>query len=95
MRAIAIALGLAVLAAGFTTVPAQARDEAVSLSAAAKKHHVRKHRAKRYVVRRAWPAQSKVACTAFGCRPIPPGCTPTTGYDWWGNPTGFDDVVCR
>jgi hypothetical protein len=47
---------------------------------------------KKYV-RSAQPSQ--IACTKYGCHPIPPGCTPTTQYDWWGNPTGYDRIVCR
>jgi hypothetical protein len=86
MRLLAIAAGFAVFAAGFITAPAQASDYAQSLSA--KKVH------KRHVVRRARP-EAQVACTAFGCQRIPPGCTPTAGYDWRGIPTGFDVVVCR
>jgi len=88
MRLLAITIGLAVLAAGIYHVPAQASDQAFSLSA--KKAH-----AKRHVVRRARPAQHQVACTVFGCQPIPRGCTPTQGYDWRGIPTGFDVIACR
>jgi hypothetical protein len=39
--------------------------------------------------------QRKIACTVFGCHPVPRGCTPVTGFDFWGNPTDYDDVVCR
>ena len=44
-------------------------------------------------VRTAQPA--KIACTKYGCYPIAPNCQPTTQYDWWGNPTGYDRIVCR
>ena len=44
-------------------------------------------------VRMAQPA--KIACTKYGCHPIAPNCQPTTQYDWWGNPTGYDRIVCR
>lgn len=89
MRTIALAIGLAVLAGGFTDVPAQAQDQAVELSAAAKKTHIKRH-----VAIRRRPAQH-VACTVFGCHPVPPGCVPQQSYDWRGIPTGFDIAVCR
>lgn len=38
--------------------------------------------------------QRKIACTSSGCHPIPPGCYPRPGYDWWGNPSGYDVIVC-
>ncbi len=44
--------------------------------------------------RRAYRNGRKIACTPFGCHPIPRGCIPVTEYDWWGNPTGYDRVVC-
>jgi hypothetical protein len=36
----------------------------------------------------------KIACTRWGCHRIPYGCYPTTEYDFWGNPTGYDAIVC-
>ena len=48
---------------------------------------------KHYVTRTAQPAH--IACTKYGCHPIPPGCTPTTQYDFFGNPTGYDRIACR
>jgi hypothetical protein len=36
----------------------------------------------------------KIACTPAGCHRIPPGCYPTPGMDFWGNPTGFDRIIC-
>lgn len=39
--------------------------------------------------------QRQIACTEFGCHPIPPNCHPQTGYRWDGMPSGFDVVVCR
>ncbi|MFN3659103.1 MAG: hypothetical protein ACK4UO_17800 [Pseudolabrys sp.] len=38
--------------------------------------------------------EQKIACTAFGCHPIPRGCYPTMGYTWDGAPSGFDVIVC-
>jgi hypothetical protein len=39
-------------------------------------------------------ASGQIACTVFGCHPIPRGCRIVTQYDFWGNPTGFDAVIC-
>jgi len=39
-------------------------------------------------------ASGQIACTVFGCHPIPRGCYIRTEYDFWGNPTGFDRVIC-
>ena len=61
-------------------------EMAVALSAA------KKAKRPRYV-RRA--PQGQIACTVLGCSPVPRGCTPVTGYDWWGEPTGYDDIACR
>lgn len=37
----------------------------------------------------------QIACTQFGCNPIPPGCRIRTGYNpWTWDPSGFDEVVC-
>jgi len=56
-----------------------------------------KRRAKR--PRRAQrPRQTRgrqIACTRFGCQPIPRGCRIVTEYNpWTWNPTGFDAVRC-
>lgn len=38
---------------------------------------------------------SQIACTRFGCRPIPPGCRIETEYNPFSwNPSGYDAVVC-
>lgn len=50
--------------------------------------HIRKH-----VVRTAQPEH--IACTKYGCYPVPPNCIPHTQLDWWGNPTGYDAIACR
>ncbi|RDV05519.1 hypothetical protein [Undibacter mobilis] len=50
---------------------------------------------KKIVKRPARSAPRQIACTAFGCHPIPPNCRPQTGYRWDGIPSGFDVVVCR
>lgn len=36
----------------------------------------------------------RTACTRNGCHPIPRGCHIETEYDLWGNPMGFDKIVC-
>jgi hypothetical protein len=48
---------------------------------------------KKHVVRSAEPNQ--IACTKYGCYPIARNCQPTTQYDFFGNPTGYDRIVCR
>ena len=50
---------------------------------------------KKPMKRPARSAPRQVACTEFGCHPIPPNCRPQTGYRWDGMPSGFDVVVCR
>jgi hypothetical protein len=52
-------------------------------AAAAKKRHV--HRAQ---------SGGQIACTVAGCQRIPAQCHPEMGYTPWGNPSGFDIVVC-
>jgi len=59
--------------------------QGITLSAAAKKSPPLRERR----------APGQIACTIYGCNPIPPGCHPETGYSWDGIPTGFDIVVCR
>lgn len=50
---------------------------------------------KKTVKRPARAGSRQIACTEFGCHPIPPNCRPQTGYRWDGMPSGFDVVVCR
>ncbi len=39
--------------------------------------------------------QRQIACTQFGCAPIPPGCEIRTGFiPFTWDPSGFDEVVC-
>ena len=78
------ALALAAFALTIVPPPAQASDMAVTFSAAKKKQ--------RHVVRRGG---GQIACTVYGCHRISRRCAPTTEYDFWGNPTGFDAVACR
>lgn len=55
---------------------------------ASAKHHAKRQHAR--VVQ-----QPKVACTKLGCFPIASRCTPHTQLDWRGNPTGYDQIICR
>ena len=50
---------------------------------------------KKTVKRPVHSAPRQIACTEFGCHPIPPNCWPQTGYRWDGMPSGFDIIVCR
>jgi len=50
---------------------------------------------KKSVKRPARAAPRQIACTEFGCHPIPRNCRPQTGYRWDGMPSGFDIIVCR
>jgi len=71
---------VAALAAGIWCDRALAQTDTVTFSAA-----------------RTSMAQSSgrwTACTRSGCHPIPRGCHIETEYDLWGNPTGYDKVVC-
>ena len=36
----------------------------------------------------------KIACRPGGCFRIPLGCYPETEYNFWGEPTGYDKIVC-
>jgi hypothetical protein len=51
-------------------------------------HHVS------HAARSAYAAQPQIACTEVGCIPVRPGCYPTGGKTWSGNPSGFDVMVC-
>jgi hypothetical protein len=76
---------IAIFAITATPPPAQASDPVTSLSAAKKKQ--------RHAIRRSGGGQ--IACTVYGCHRISRRCTPTTEFDFWGNPTGFDAIACR
>ncbi|HWK97302.1 MAG TPA: hypothetical protein VNR39_17940 [Pseudolabrys sp.] len=85
LRIITAALALAFAAA----VTAPATPAAAQSSQQATKPK------KKQVKRPARSAPRQIACTEFGCHPIPPNCRPQTGYRWDGMPSGFDVVVCR
>ena len=86
LAALAVAAAVAFGAAG-PAVPAAAQSGDPALALLAKKKKPVRHRA------RAQPEQ-QIACTFLGCHPVPAGCHPQIGYDWRGNPTGFDVVAC-
>lgn len=44
---------------------------------------------------RTRPPQGQIACGRYGCVRIPPNCHPEQTFDRWGNPTGYDAVICR
>lgn len=78
---------------GMATASAAPARDTLTLAAAAKKKHVTRH-APRHV-RSTRQASGQIACTIYGCHRIPAHCRPVTGYNWWGDPTGFDEVACR
>ena len=82
------ALAIGIIAA--TSVPL---DSAGAQTSYQRYAHVKKKPVKHYRTQRGGGRQ--IACTEFGCRPIPRNCTPQTGYRWDGLPSGFDVVVCR
>ena len=85
-RTIPILLGFAIaLALGVTvwSPAAGAEPAGETLLSAAKKHHPERH-----------PQAGQIACTPAGCHRISPRCHPEPDYDFWGNPTGYDKIVC-
>jgi hypothetical protein len=54
------------------------------------------HRAHNHVPpRRVRRSEGQIACGTYGCVRIPPNCHPQQSFDWEGNPTGSDAIVCR
>ena len=53
------------------------------------------HRAGKHASRRLHHPAGQIACGRYGCVRIPPNCHPEQSYDWRGNPTGSDAIVCR
>lgn len=82
---LACSAGLALLA---PTVSAFAQNSGAYATEYGIQHH------RRHAMRVARP-QGHIACDKYGCHPIPPGCYPEPGFDWRGNPTGYDVTVCR
>jgi hypothetical protein len=96
-------VGIGLLATGTVNAASlAAQTELAAVSDFSAQRQVQARRADRssrsYSVRRAYPARRSfggIACGPGGCGPVPAGCRPTIGYDFFGNPTGFDDVFCR
>lgn len=61
----------------------------VPVSAQAASKHKRHHNPSRI-----YTAQPQIACTQFGCIPVPRGCRPAQGRTFSGLPSDFDVVVC-
>jgi hypothetical protein len=110
LRLIALFIVAAFTIASVPPPAIAASDPVLSLSAAKKKQrHVRSRHVVRdgQFVRggqafgsgQAFGGQQvgggQIACTVNGCQPISRRCTPTTEFDFWGNPTGYDAVACR
>ena len=53
---------------------------------AAKKH--------RQIRNRQSAPERQIACTRYGCFPVPADCHPVIAFDPFGNPTGYDAIVC-
>jgi hypothetical protein len=90
--AAAVALGAAAIASSPATAGSRAvADQPSAATAQADEFSAKKR--KRYRGYQAYGG-TQIACTPFGCRPIPPGCRIITGRTWDGTPSGFDDVIC-
>ena len=83
----------AALAFGIAAAVAMPLDSASAQTSHQRSVHKKKKPVKHYRAQRGSGRQ--IACTEFGCRPIPRNCRPQTGYRWDGLPSGFDVVVCR
>jgi len=81
----ALALGTAF------ALPAAAQDYSPYRSQGATYVKAKKH------VRHVRTARSggQIACTAFGCHPVPAGCKPVRGFNWAGDPLDYDLIACR
>ena len=63
----------------------------VAANAATKHRHHSHHRAGYGTYARGG---SQIACTQYGCIPVPRGCYSRGGKTYSGMPSGFDVVVC-
>lgn len=82
---LALLLAAAVAAA---SLPASAQAPYRSNGATYVKAHKKQHARSEY-------RGGQIACTAFGCHPVPAGCKPVRGFDSWGNPLSYDLIACR
>ena len=92
-----LAAGIALAGAAFIAPPATAGSSPVADQMTAQTMQAdelsAKKRKRAYRGYRAYGG-TQIACTRFGCNPIPPGCRIITGRTWDGTPSGFDDVIC-
>lgn len=82
------------LVAATAIIPASAKGRNNAIKAAAPRQHHLRHHPVRYARAGRLPA-GQIACTVQGCHRIPPNCHPVTGYNFWGDATGYDDIACR
>jgi hypothetical protein len=95
-----LVLAATILLVGAAFPPASAEETARPAVSQCRAHQVeaisaaqRKKRARAYQA--YGRSQQQIACTQFGCNPIPRGCQVVPGrnpFTW--NPSGFDEVVC-
>ena len=91
MRALLLAVfALLLLAFCVPSAPASAQTIGEAVDTPSTKHPTH-HKMRRPRV----SPQGQIACTEFGCHPIPPNCHTTTVYTYNGLPTGYDGVACR
>ena len=50
---------------------------------------------KRHPKGSGYSAQPQIACTQYGCMPVPQGCRRAPGRTLDGAPSGFDVIVCN
>ena len=43
---------------------------------------------------RSYAPQAQIACTQYGCMPVPPGCYREAGRTGDDSPSGFDVITC-
>ncbi|MGH6789819.1 MAG: hypothetical protein ACRECC_09065 [Pseudolabrys sp.] len=92
MRALLLAVfALLLLAFCVPSAPATAQTTGEAVATPPSTKHPTHHKMRRPRV----SPQGQIACTEFGCHPIPPNCHTTTVYTYNGLPTGYDGVACR
>ena len=58
---------------------------------AATKHQPTRHH---HAARGAYAARAQIACTQYGCLPVPRGCYRESGRTYGYMPSGFDVITC-
>ncbi|HYI27443.1 MAG TPA: hypothetical protein VD863_06280 [Bradyrhizobium sp.] len=96
-----LVLAAGLLVFGAAALPAGAAEPAAPAVSHAQSHQLDAISAAKRTKKRVRGHQAygrsgqQIACTQFGCGPIPRGCRIETGripFTW--EPSGFDDVVC-